>query len=144
MRTPTAYPLLCLALAPWLVQAQTRFPDTLAGAWRFVDDGTVVEFVACGAATCALVRALPPMPDPKDGPPPACGEAVILDLRRDPAAARWLGQVVDTSDNKRYQARLQPGKNGRLNLVITALGGLFSETLTMEPAPAGFKACAIP
>jgi uncharacterized protein (DUF2147 family) len=133
-----ALPLLLLAATTSAALAQA--PD-LSGAWRFVDDGTVIEFVACGAAQCGRVRALPP-PEPKsDEPPPRCGQDVVLGLRAD--GRRWQGEVLDPASGKRYRAQVQPAKTaGELELVVSALGGLVTETMRLQPAR-DFKACGV-
>jgi uncharacterized protein (DUF2147 family) len=128
-----ALPLLFLAALPAAAQAPS-------GAWRFVDDGTVIEFVACKDALCGHVRALPQKHDPNDGPPPRCGQEVLAGFK--PQGDQWAGEVQDPGTNKRYGAKLRRDQQTNdWDLVIKALGGLYTETLRLQPAPADFQRC---
>jgi uncharacterized protein (DUF2147 family) len=126
-----------LLLASTLASARTpSFP--LAGHWLFTEDSTVIEFLPCGDAVCGRVRGLSPKTELGEKPP-ACGLKVLMGLK--PKGAHWVGEALDHETNKRYRARLQPGKNsGELELVVSALGGLVSEAMTMAPAK-NFKPC---
>jgi uncharacterized protein (DUF2147 family) len=126
-----------LLLASTLAVAQTpSFP--LTGHWLFTEDSTVVEFLPCGDAVCARVRGLPPKPEPGEKPPP-CGLEVLMGFK--PKGAHWVGEALDHESNKRYRAKLQPSKkSGELELVISAMGGLVSETMVMAPTK-DFKPC---
>jgi uncharacterized protein (DUF2147 family) len=127
----------CLVLASTPASTQTlSFP--LTGHWQFIEDATVIEFLPCGDAVCARVRGLPPKPEPGEKPP-ACGLEVLMGFK--PKGAHWAGEALDHESNKRYRARLQPGKkSGELDLVVSAMGGLVSETMTLAPAK-DFKPC---
>jgi uncharacterized protein (DUF2147 family) len=119
------------------VWAQTpSFP--LTGHWMFVEDQTVIGFTACGDAVCARIRGLPTLLEPGEKPP-ACDLEVLMGFK--PNGARWVGEALDPESNKRYRARLQAGKQGgELELVISALGGLVSESMVLAPAK-DFKPC---
>jgi uncharacterized protein (DUF2147 family) len=119
--------------------ASTQTPSfPLTGHWQFIEDSTVVEFLPCGDAVCARVRGLPPKPEPGEKPP-ACGFEVLVGFK--PKGVHWAGEALDHESNKRYRARLQPGKkSGELDLVVSAMGGLVSETMTLVPAK-DFKSC---
>jgi hypothetical protein len=115
-----------------LTWAQAVMPAP-SGYWRLVEDNVVLEFVACpgdATAVCAVVRGVPP-PDPKEDQPPKCGEMIGLDFKPDSGGQRWAGKVRDHVEAKSYRARLQPGKNGSMDLVIIAMGGLYTEALPM-------------
>lgn len=105
----------------------------LEGFWRFLDDGTVVEFVRCQESFCATVRVLPVQGErtPDD---PKCAQKLIGDMKPDGTTGQYLGWVLDPGDNKRYPARLEPHSNQQLRLVISAMGGLFSETYKLQAA----------
>ena len=139
MRTLTALGVAgCLFLAN--TPASTQTPSLqLTGHWQFIDDASVIEFVPCGDAVCARVRGLPPKPEPGEMPPP-CGLEVLKGLK--PKGAHWVGEALDPETNKRYRAKVQPGKkSGELELVVSALGGLVSDTLVLVPAK-DFKSCS--
>jgi uncharacterized protein (DUF2147 family) len=131
----------CLLLASTSASTQTptqtpSFP--LTGHWLFTEDSTVVEFLPCGDAVCARIRGLPPKPVPGEKPPP-CGLEVLIGFK--PKGAHWVGEALDHESNKRYRAKVQPGKkSGELELVISALGGLVNESMAMVPAK-DFKSC---
>jgi uncharacterized protein (DUF2147 family) len=126
-----------IALAT-LTLAQASTPAALptpTGYWRMVDDNVVIEFAACANdkdAVCAVVRGVPP-PNPKEDPPPKCGEILGQDFKPEKDKQRWAGKVIDTEEGKSYKARLQAGKNGGLDLVIVLMGGLYSETMALVP-----------
>jgi uncharacterized protein (DUF2147 family) len=127
----------CLLFASNLVSAQSP-SFALTGNWELLEDSTVIEFLPCGDAVCARVRGLPPKPVPGDTPP-ACGSEVLMGFK--PKGAHWVGEAFDHDSKKRYRARLQPGKkSGELELVVSAMGGLVSETMALAPAKA-FKPC---
>jgi uncharacterized protein (DUF2147 family) len=111
----------------------TPAAPALEGFWRFVDDGTVVEFARCQEAFCATVRALP-MQGERTADDPKCAQKLIGDMKPDGTKGHYLGWVIDPSDNKRYIARLEPESDQRLRLVIRAMGGLISETYTLQAA----------
>lgn len=124
-------PLLIAAL---LSTSASAAPPAPQGHWAFVDDGTVIEFVACGDALCAQVRGLPPVVE-KGDVPPACGQTVLEGLR--PEAGQWRGEVIDPETRKRFRVRLEPQGEG-WRLVVSVLA--FSETIQLRPAGA-FKRC---
>jgi uncharacterized protein (DUF2147 family) len=118
--------------------AQASTPAALptpTGYWKVVDDNVVIEFVACTSdkdAMCAVVRGAPP-PNPKEEPPPKCGEVLGQDFKPEKDKQRWAGKFVDNVEGKSYKARLQAGKNGGLDLTIILMGGLYSETIALVP-----------
>ena len=128
----------CLFLASSPASTQTpSFP--LTGHWQFIEDSTVIEFLACGDAVCARVRGVPPKPVPGEKPP-ACGLEVLMGLK--PKGAHWVGEALDHESNKRYRAKLQLGqKSGEMELVVSAMGGLISDTMPMTQAK-DFKPCS--
>jgi uncharacterized protein (DUF2147 family) len=138
--------LLGGALAALTAASQAQAPAPMAtpsGHWRVVEDDTVLEFLPCAndaAARCALVRGLPKQVG-KDDVPPACGEQLGLEFKPEPDGQRWAGKIYDHIEQKTYRGRLRPGKDGGLDLIVVALGGLYTETIPLAPA-GSFKACA--
>lgn len=124
-------PLLIAGLMATSAAAAT--PPAPQGHWAFVDDGTVIEFVACGEALCAQLRGLPPVAE-KGDVPPACGET-LLSLR--PQAGQWRGELIDPETQKRTRVRLERQGEG-WRLVFSVM--MFTETLQLRPA-GEFKRC---
>jgi uncharacterized protein (DUF2147 family) len=129
---------LCAAQA---ALAQTAAAPAPEGLWRFVDDGSVVQFSACGLLSCATLRKLPEPAKAEPGPQPRCGTLVIADMKAIAGGAHYGGVAIDPVDNKRYKAELRPAAGGRLELVIKALGGLYTETLVMERVAPPVELC---
>jgi hypothetical protein len=137
MKTLTKY--LCItgtitftgfAWAQAPAQAALQAPS---GYWRIVDDNVVLEFTACAndkEAVCAVVRGVPPL-NPKEDPPPKCGEVLGQDFKLDKNKQRWEGKVFESGGANPTKARLQSGKKGGLDLTFIALGGLYTETVSM-------------
>jgi uncharacterized protein (DUF2147 family) len=145
MNTPL--PLLALAASLSAMSAASAAPPAAPsaapqGLWRFVDDGSVIEFLPCGGAVCGRVRGLPTVQEAGE-PPPRCGQELLSGFK--PDGARWLGEALDVASGRRYRSRLVWGSDGQgeghWTLVVSAAGGLFSDSFRLAPA-AGFKACA--
>jgi uncharacterized protein (DUF2147 family) len=111
----------------------------LAGLWTFEEDGTVVEFASCGDAVCATVRRPPPKSDqPADDP--KCGQLLVGGMKPDGGAGLHRGWALDPASQKRYSARLEP-ETGAFKLVVSAFGGVYSETYRLRPAAGAVQAC---
>jgi uncharacterized protein (DUF2147 family) len=120
---------LCL-MAP-LACAAPAAPGPLSGHWRFDDDGTVIEFKACGEATCGYVR----QPNGNSASENAllCGSMLLGGMKPDADTGHHRGWAADPADLKRYAATLEQDGKG-LKLVVRALGGLYSESYRLRPA----------
>lgn len=109
-----------------------------AGLWRFTDDNSIIEFIACQNAWCGVMRALPPkIKEDKKG----CGFMLIGDLKPTSPTVWGEGWVIDPKDDKRYDAALHLFGN-RAELVISAYGGLFTERLNLVRQTVEFKPCS--
>jgi hypothetical protein len=113
-----------------------------SGHWRLTDDDIVIEFTSCpsnASAVCIFVRALPKTGVP-DSAPPKCGQLIGWDFEPD-MQQRWSGKVLDYADGEVYRARLQPRTAGSWDLVVIAMGGLYTAGIPMVPAHE-FVACS--
>jgi uncharacterized protein (DUF2147 family) len=111
----------------------------LAGLWTFEEDGTVIEFASCGDAVCATVRRPPPKSE-QPAEDPKCGQVLVGGMKPDGSAGQHRGWVLDPASQKRYTARLEPD-TGALKLVVSAFGGVYSETYRLRPAAGVVEAC---
>ncbi len=138
--------LFLFARRPLALLAMLALPSAVAampapsGLWRF-EDGTVVEFVACGATRCAVVRGLPSAEADKRQAQnaPECGTTLIGDLK--PRRAWFAGWVLDPESGKRYSAELTRSKPGTLQLSVSAMGGLYNETYALQSVAGAYQAC---
>lgn len=137
--TRTVPAALLLTLCAAAGSALTATP--LEGHWRFVDDGTVVEFAPCADAMCATVRRPPPK-SAKPAEDPKCGQVLIGGIKPDSRGGRYIGWAADPADNKRYSALLEPDGERQLRLVVRAMGGLATETYTLQAVQTAVEPCS--
>jgi uncharacterized protein (DUF2147 family) len=114
------------------------------GNWLTENGRATVAIVDCGAALCGKIVALKEPIDPATGKPktdsnnsdaakrtrPLIGVQIVIDMKPDSAAGRWLGQVYNAEDGKTYKGSITLVDAKTLNLQGCALGGLICKTQT--------------